>query len=265
MIEYKKYLEVALEAAKTGGEILENGYGSLFEVKTKEGRNNLVTEFDFKSEKAIKKCIHNYFPEHEILGEEFGLDEAQSDYRWIIDPLDGTVNFVHSIPIFSVSIALEYKKEIIVGVIYHPILKETFTAIKGQGAFLNGKAIHVSDNAELNNAILVTGFPYNINENPLNAIETFVSMVKLGLPVRRLGSAALDLAYVAAGRFDAFWEGQLKPWDVAAGYLIVEEAGGKVTDYRNNKYSVYGDTILASNNAIHESMSIEIQDIAYSD
>jgi myo-inositol-1(or 4)-monophosphatase len=258
-----KLLDVAKESALIGGKILKEGYGTLFEISNKEGKNNLVTEYDFKSEKAIKENISKNFPDHEILAEESGLNESKSDYRWIIDPLDGTVNFAHNIPIFSVSIALEYKKEIVCGVIYHPLLDELFYASKGEGAFLNGNPMKVSTNADINNAILVTGFPYNIDENPLNALETFTSLVKRGLPVRRLGSAALDLAYTAAGRFDSFWEAELKPWDVAAGYIIVEEAGGKVTDYQGYPYSVYGNTILASNGPIHDSMSEAITEVSY--
>ncbi len=263
MENLEQLLEVAKESALIGGKILKEGYGTIFKISNKEGKNNLVTEYDFKSEKAIKENIYGKFPDHEVLAEESGLNECKSEYRWIIDPLDGTVNFAHNIPIFSVSIALEYKKEIILGVIYHPLLDELFYASKGAGAFLNGTPLKVSTNGDIDNAILVTGFPYNIDENPLNALETFTSLVKRGLPVRRLGSAALDLAYTAAGRFDSFWEAELKPWDVAAGYIIVEEAGGKVTDYKGQDYSVYGNTILASNGAIHQSISEVVSGIAY--
>lgn len=255
----EKLLDVAIETAKIGGAILKEGYGTLYEIGTKDGKNNIVTEYDFKSEKAIKENIKKYFPEHEILAEESGLDDDEkSDYRWIVDPLDGTVNFSHNIPIFCVSIAVEYKKEIVAGVIYHPLLDELFTAHKGSGAFLNGKRLTVSDNDDLDWAMLVTGFPYNIDENPYNALGTFISMVKRGLPVRRLGSAALDLAYTAAGRFDAFWEANLSPWDVAAGVLLVTEAGGRVTQFNRLTYSVYAETILASNGHIHNDASTAI-------
>lgn len=249
-------LDTTVEAARIGGKILKEGFGTLFEIGTKEGKNNIVTEYDFKSEKAIKDYIHGKYPDHEILAEESGLDEKpHSDYRWIIDPLDGTVNYSHNIPVFCVSIAIEYKNEVVAGAIYHPLLEELFTVSKGGGAYLNGKRMSVSENPDLDFAILVTGFPYNIHENPNNALGTFVNMVKRGLPVRRLGSAALDLAYTAAGRFDAFWESRLKPWDVAAGVLMVTEAGGKVSRYDNETYSIYDETLLATNGKLHESAS----------
>jgi myo-inositol-1(or 4)-monophosphatase len=256
MEDIKRLLDVAIETAKIGGEILKEGYGTLFEISTKDGKNNIVTEYDFKSEKAIIENIKKHFPNHDILAEESGLnDKNKAEYKWIIDPLDGTVNFSHNLPIFSVSIAVEYKGEIIVGVILHPLLNELFYATKGGGAFMNGKALSVSENDNFDWSILVTGFPYNVNENPRNCLNTFTSIVSRGLPVRRLGSAALDLAYIAAGRFDGFWEANLKPWDVAAGYLLVCEAGGTVTQYDNSPYSIYKETILATNGKIHNTAS----------
>ncbi len=254
MENLNKLLLVAEETALIGGEILSAGFGTLFDISSKEGKNNLVTEYDIKAEKAIIENILKHYPDHEILAEESGLKSMpKSSYRWIIDPLDGTVNFAHNIPIFSVSIACEKDGELLCGAIYHPLLKEMFTAGKGAGAYLNGKPIKVSDNPELTNAILVTGFPYNVDENPFNCLGTFTDMVKQGIPVRRLGSAALDLVYVAAGRFDGFWEAELKPWDVAAGAIILTEAGGELSDYNGDKYSIYGPTILATNGKIHNS------------
>jgi myo-inositol-1(or 4)-monophosphatase len=254
MENINKFLLVAEETALIGGDILRAGFGTLFNISSKEGKNNLVTEYDLKAEKAIIENILKHFPDHEILAEESGLKSMpKSSYRWIIDPLDGTVNFAHNIPIFSVSIACEKDGEIICGVIFHPLLNEMFTASKGGGAYLNGKILKVSDNSELDNSILVTGFPYNVDENPFNCLGTFVNMVKKGIPVRRLGSAALDLVYVAAGRFDGFWEAELKPWDVAAGAIILTEAGGKLSDYDGKEYSIYGKTILATNCKIHDS------------
>lgn len=254
MEHINKLLLVAEETALIGGEILRAGFGTLFDISTKEGKNNLVTEFDVKAEKAIMENIFKHFPEHEILAEESGLKSMpKSSYRWIIDPLDGTVNFAHNIPIFSVSIACEKDGEILCGAIYHPLLNEMFTAGKDCGAYLNGKLLKVSDNADLDLAVLVTGFPYNVDENPYNCLGTFTDMVKKGIPVRRLGSAALDLVYVAAGRFDGFWEANLKPWDVAAGAIILTEAGGKLSGYDGKEYSIYGETILATNGKIHDS------------
>jgi len=254
MEQINKLLLVAEETALIGGEILRAGFGTLFDISSKEGKNNLVTEYDLKAEKAIIENILKHFPDHEILAEESGLKSMpNSSYRWIIDPLDGTVNFAHNIPIFSVSIACEKDGEILCGAIYQPLLNEMFIAGKDSGAYLNGKLIKVSDNNNLDSAILVTGFPYNVDENPFNCLGTFTDMVKKGIPVRRLGSAALDLVYVAAGRFDGFWEAELKPWDVAAGTIILTEAGGKLSDYDGDEYSIYGKTILATNGKIHDS------------
>ncbi|MCX6153828.1 MAG: inositol monophosphatase family protein [Candidatus Kapabacteria bacterium] len=254
-------LKCASEAALKAGEILREGFGTTFLIESKEGINNLVTEYDKKSELAIINMISQKFPDHKFLAEESGYsgNESEDSVRWIIDPLDGTVNFAHAMPIFSVSIAAEYKGEIICGVVYHPILNEMFTAIKGEGAFLNGKKIKVSDNHEFDHAFLVTGFPYNVYESDYHNGELFTSIIKKGVPVRRLGSAALDLAYVAMGRFDGFWEVELHPWDVAAGVLLVQEAGGSVTQYDNCPYSVYDNNLLATNGKIHSEFTVHIE------
>jgi myo-inositol-1(or 4)-monophosphatase len=175
---------------------------------------------------------------------------------WIVDPLDGTVNFAHNIPVFSISIALERKKELLSGVVYQPINRELFVAEKGKGAFLNGQKIHVSSTPLLEKSILATGFPYNFAENPFQCIEHFIDIAKLGIPVRRLGSAAIDLAYTAAGRFEGFFEVGLSPWDCAAGILLIEEAGGKVTDWNHSPFSLHAKKpILATNGFIHDSFS----------
>jgi len=243
----------AVEAALKSGDILRKGFGTSFEISLKEGKNNLVTEFDKLSEKAIIQHIHSIFPDHVFLAEESGKtgDLAKDNVRWIIDPLDGTVNFAHGLPIFSISIAAELNNEIIAGVVYHPLLDELFVAKKDGGAYLNGKKLKVSDNDDLDSSMLVTGFPYNVNQNPCGCIDHFVSIIKKGIPVRRLGSAALDLAYVAAGRFDGFWEINLNPWDVAAGILLVQEAGGRISTYSNKSYSIFDESILATNGKIH--------------
>lgn len=252
MIE--KYLNCAIEAALIAGRILKDGFGTTFQISNKEGKNNLVTEFDKLSEKTIINFISNKFPEHSFLAEESGRTGVKKAgiVRWVIDPLDGTVNFAHSLPIFSISIAAELDGDLLCGVIYNPMLDELYTAIKGQGAFLNDKPLNVSEVNDINTSFLVTGFPYNVNINPCNCIDRFIEVIKQGIPVRRLGSAALDLAYVAAGRFDAFWEIELNPWDVAAGVLIVREAGGTVTQFNNFPYTMDNKTIIASNGVIHE-------------
>jgi len=242
----------AVEAALKAGNILREGFGSTFKISNKSGINNLVTEYDFKAENAIIDTIKSYFPEHKFLAEETGsTGKEDSDFQWIIDPLDGTVNFAHAIPIFSVSIAVRKGKDILCGIIYNPMLDELFVAKTGHGAFLNGNQIQVSQTENINRALLVTGFPYNVNENPHNCVDTFVNIVQSGIPIRRLGSAALDLAYVAAGRFDGFWESSLFPWDMAAGYLLVREAGGTITQYDGENFWIDSQTILATNGVIH--------------
>jgi len=253
-----EFLKCGIDAALKSGEILLEGFGKSFKIYNKIGKNNLVTEYDLKSEQIIIEHIKEQYPDHLILAEESGGETKNyKNYKWIIDPLDGTVNFAHNLPIFSISIALEYNNEIVVGVIYNPILKELFYATKGGGAFLNDIPITVSNNDNYKNSFLVTGFPYNVDKNPYSCVDTFVKVVLEGIPIRRLGSAALDLAYVACGRFDGFWEINLNPWDVAAGFLIVKESGGRVTTYNNKEYSIYDETILATNGKIH-SQIVEI-------
>ncbi len=250
-------IEFIKDTAVNAGKILKEGYGTKFKISSKDGINNLVTEYDHKAEEYIISRIKETYPNDSVLAEESGKtgDKDSDHINWIVDPLDGTVNFAHGIPIFSVSIAAELKGEIIAGAIYQPILDELFWAEKGNGAFLNGHKMHVSETNDFKRAFLVTGFPYNVSENPCNCVDLFVKFVQQGIPVRRLGSAALDLAYVAAGRFDAFWELELKPWDVAAGVLLVKEAGGNVTQFDNSEYTVYDKTLLASNAKIHDKAS----------
>ena len=252
-IMIKELTDCAIKSALKAGNLLKKGFGTSFEISSKEGKNNLVTEYDKLSEKTIIDQIHSVFPKHVFLAEESGKTGTLSKniVRWIIDPLDGTVNFAHGLPIFSISIAAELNGEILSGVVYNPMLEELFVAKKGEGAFLNDKKIVVSDNDNLDSSFLVTGFPYNISQNPCGCIDHFVKIIKQGIPVRRLGSAALDLAYVAAGRFDGFWEINLHPWDVAAGILLVKESGGKVTQYNEKPYWIDNDTILATNGKIH--------------
>jgi len=223
------YLSVAIEAAKEAGKFLKMNLGKVKNIERKREEINLVTE-------------------------ESGETSKTSEYKWIIDPLDGTTNYTHSFPVFCVSIALEYKGEVIIGVVYDPNLDELFYAEKGKGAFLNGKKISVSKTDKLIKSMLATGFPYNVKENPDNCVEHFVNFLMEAQAIRRLGSAALDLVYVACGRLDGFWEVDLNPWDVAAGKIIIEEAGGMITDFYGNKFSIYTKGVVASNGLIHQQM-----------
>ncbi len=249
-------INIAIEAAREAGKFLLENVGNVKNIERKIGQaTNLVTEIDKHSEALIIKKIQQHFPAHAILGEESGAHEQKSDYRWIIDPLDGTTNFTHGLPIFCVTIGIEYDGEIIAGIIYDPNRDELFSAEKGKGAFLNGKKIFVSKTDSLINSLLVTGFPYNVNENPQNVIEHFVNFLPKAQGVRRLGSAAIDLAYVACGRFDGYWEVILHPWDKAAGILLVKEAGGVVTNFANNVNDIiYNPNTLATNGLIHTKM-----------
>lgn len=247
---------VASQAILSAGDLLRKGFGTNYRISSKAGKQNLVTEYDTASQELIISIISNYFPDHEFLAEE-GKETAPVNDKilWIIDPLDGTVNFAHNIPHFSISIAAWQKAEILIGLVYHPLSSELFLAEKCKGAFLNGKKIMVSTAKDLNQAIFATGFPYNAHQNPLHCIDRFSAMIQRGLPIRRLGSAALDLAYVAAGRFDAYWEVGLHPWDMAAGKLIVEEAGGMVSHYDGTKHPIFGYLpLLASNRHLHTQM-----------
>ncbi len=225
-----------------------------FKISNKEGMNNLVTEVDHAAEKAIIDVILKAYPDHYILSEEAGEIIQESNYKWIIDPIDGTVNFAHHIPICCISIGLEYNKEMILGAVYNPFLNEYFIAEKGKGATLNDKSIQVSSKERVENACLVTGFPYTYLDEPNGPLQVFERFIRRGVPVRRLGSAAIDLCWVACGRFDGFYEHKLQAWDSAAGFLIVEEAGGQVTDLKGGRYSPYQPGIIASNGIIHQEM-----------
>lgn len=254
---FSEITNTAMQVALGAGKILLDGFGSDFKIDSKEGRNNLVTEYDKKSEKYIIDTISKAFPTHSFLAEESGKSQNfhTDDIIWVVDPLDGTVNFAHNLPIFSVSIAAVKNNEILTGVVYHPILNELFVAEKGKGAFLNDKPISVSKNADLATSFLVTGFPYDPNTTHKKCICSFSDFIGMGIPVRRLGSAALDLAYVANGRFDGFWEIKLNPWDVAAGILLVREAGGKVTQYDGTEAGINDESLVATNSLIHNDIT----------
>jgi len=251
---HHQLLDAAIDAASQAGEILRRGFGSAIRIASKEGRHNLVTEFDHASELRIIDVLRTHTPSAAILTEESGSHHGSGDVTWVIDPLDGTVNFAHGIPIFCVSIAAVVGDDIVCGVIHQPLLNEMFTATLAGGSHLNGRPLRVSSTAGLSESFLVTGFPYDVEDNPGHCIDQFASIVGRGLPVRRLGSAALDLAYVADGRFDGFWEVALQPWDMAAGVLMVTEAGGRVSHYSNRSFTLATDSIVATNGMIHDEL-----------
>lgn len=249
-----------IKAAEAAAQVMMEFSEKGFRITNKEGINNLVTEADHACEKVIMDMIKQEHPDHYILSEESGAIVQESAYKWIIDPIDGTVNFANGIPLCCVSIALEKEGEMMMGAVYNPFMREFFFAQKGWGATLNDKIIHVSQKNEVASACLVTGFPYTYLDMENGPLDVFDRFIRRGIPVRRLGSAAIDLCWVAAGRFDAFYEHNLNAWDSAAGFLIVEEAGGKVTDFYGNPYSPYQPQILASNGIIHTEM---LQDIGW--
>jgi myo-inositol-1(or 4)-monophosphatase len=247
-----------LKAAEAGAKELQRFFNGTFKISNKEGVNNLVTEADHAAEKAIIDIIKTEFPDHFILSEEVGEIKTESEFKWIIDPIDGTVNFANGIPICCVSIAIEQEGEIIMGAVHNPLMNEFFFAQKGFGATLNDKKIRVSDKPDVPTSCLVTGFPYTYLDVPNGPLQVFEKFIRHGIAVRRLGSAAIDLCWVAAGRFDGFYEHKLNAWDSAAGFLIVEEAGGKVTDFKGDPYSIYQPHILATNGKIHDEMLLAL-------
>lgn len=248
-----EFLKTAKTAALKAGGILRENINSSRSISYK-GEINLVTEMDRRSEQVIVETILSSFPGHGILAEEEARVDNGSEFRWIIDPLDGTTNYAHGYPCFSVSIALEAAGEVIVGVVYDPMRNELFSAIKGGGAYLNERRIMVSKTNRLIHSLLATGFPYDRATSNENNLAYFIALLMASQEVRRDGSAALDLCYVAAGRFDGFWELKLQPWDVAAGSLIVLEAGGKVTNIAGNVFDMHDRVVVASNGLIHDQM-----------
>jgi len=249
----KDFRKSAIEIAREAGTYLRSRLNSAHKIDYK-GEINLVTEADKISEEMITSKIAHLFPDHDIQAEEFTYTNRGSDFRWIIDPLDGTTNYAHGYPIFCVSIALQRLDKIILGIIYNPMLKEMFVAEEEKGAFLNGGRIHVSATNRIAESLVATGFPYDIREDTQNNLNYFNEMIMKARAIRRGGSAALDLAYVAAGRFDGFWEIKLSAWDTAAGWLMVEEAGGRITDFAGKDYCVDSPAILASNGKVHKEM-----------
>ncbi len=248
-------LNFAIETARDAGQILLEKFGRKINI-SKKGDINLVTEADLASEKLIIERIKSYFPKHAILAEEAGdavLLDGVNTWKWIIDPLDGTTNFAHGYPCFCVTIALEHDGEIVIGVTFDPTRNELFAAEKGKGATLNNKPIRVSETESLSESLIVTGFPYDFKQKE-NFARHLTDFLLNSRGVRRDGSAAIDMAYVACGRFDGFWEEGLNPWDVAAGLLLIEEAGGQVTFYNGEKYNIYSPPICGSNGLIHREM-----------
>jgi myo-inositol-1(or 4)-monophosphatase len=247
------FLATAVEIALRAGDIQRAGQVSGFRID-KKGSIDLVTEVDLACEKMCRQVIAERFPDHDILAEELGglaTGRPASRFRWVFDPLDGTTNYAHGLPIYCSSLALEIDGRTDVAAIYDPTRKELFTAERGEGAYLNGEALHVSGTTTLIDSLLVTGFPYDVHETGSELVALFGRFLSRARAVRRLGSAALDLCYVAAGRFEGFWEQHLKPWDVAAGALIVEEAGGRVTGMDGAPFDTAAAHLIASNGRVH--------------
>jgi myo-inositol-1(or 4)-monophosphatase len=248
------YKDILIEATEAGAKELVRFFNGKFNISNKEGINNLVTDADHASDHAIQDVIKKAFPNDGIISEETAEKVTQSEYKWIVDPIDGTVNFANGIPICCVSIGIQYQEKMIMGAVYNPILNEFFFSERGRGATLNGKRISVSNKNEVLRSCLVTGFPYTYLDQPNGPLQVFERLIRRGVPVRRLGSAAIDLCWVAAGRFDGFYEHRLNPWDSAAGFLMVEEAGGRVTDLTGKTYSPFQPGIIATNGTIHSEL-----------
>jgi len=248
------FLQTAEHIAREAGAILREGYGNARHVEHK-GVVDLVTEFDYRSEALIVARLRQAFPDHSVHAEESGQTAAPSEYEWLIDPLDGTTNFAHSFPVFAVSLALQKKPDsLVMGVVYDPLRDELFAAQAGGGATLNGARLRVSDEADMGRSLLATGFPYDVRTNPHNNFAQFRQFQLRSQGVRRAGSAALDCAWVAAGRLEGYWEFRLQPWDIGAGALIVREAGGRVTTAEGDEAFLGRDSVVASNGHIHEQM-----------
>jgi myo-inositol-1(or 4)-monophosphatase len=252
-----RFLETAIDAVRRAGEIQMSRFGSSLKIDRK-GTIDLVSEVDLAVEAAVRSLIAERFPNHQVLAEEEGLGKdggrAAAQYRWVFDPLDGTTNFVHGLPIFCSSLALERDGVALVGAVLDPTRGEIFTATRGGGAFLNGSPIGVSSAGDLIDAMLCTGFPYDVHERVQEIVGLFGRFVGRARAVRRLGSAAIDLCYVAAGRLDGFWERGLQPWDIAAGALMVQEAGGRVTGFDGAPFTSRGGEVIASNGRLHTAM-----------
>ncbi len=248
-----EFLDTAVRAAKEAGALLASRFRQSLTIEMK-GAINIVTDLDRASEELIKQIITVRYPDHAFKAEEGTETNNGSPYLWLVDPLDGTTNYAHGFPFYCVSVALVREGKLLAGCIYNPNLDECFTAERGAGAFLNGRKIKLSTVDKLGSAFLATGFPYDIRESDETNLREFGAFALSSLAIRRAGSAALDLAYTACGRFDGYWEQKLSPWDIAAGILMVEEADGRVTSWDGGRYDISRGEILASNGLIHEEM-----------
>ncbi len=249
----RKCLNIAKKAALKAGKYLKENFYRKPRVEYK-GEINLITQRDRLSQQIICGVLGKAFPEHAILGEEDLAINTSSDYLWIIDPIDGTTNYAHTLPVYCVSIALMLRNRLHIGVVYNPMLEELFWSVKGEGAFCNKTRLEVSKEEDLGRCLLSTGFPYDLRESEENNLDHFQRIIKVSQGIRRMGSAAIDLSYVAAGRFDGFWEMKLCPWDTAAAALFVEEAGGTVSDFSGRPFDPFAKEILATNGKIHNLM-----------
>jgi len=248
-------IEIARQAALEAGAFLLEQYGRVSEKDIRrKTQNDFISFVDEHSEQIIVETIRSRFPTHAFLAEESGQSEDKNAYRWIIDPLDGTTNYLSGVPVFAVSIALEYEQELILGIVYDPIRQELFEAQKGQGAQLNNNPIKVSKKQLMSESLIATGFPFKTKQFLNSYLQAFEQIFSQSIGMRRLGAAAIDLAYVAAGRFDGFWEIGLQPWDVAAGALLVREAGGAITDFWGSNDFMFNHYMLASNGLIQSEM-----------
>lgn len=250
---FEKESAIAGEAARAAGDMLIRMLEDTHHI-VKKGEIDLVTEADLAAEKLLLDIVSRNFPRDAILSEEAGRHGAESPRTWLIDPLDGTTNYAHGFPFFAVSIALEVENEGVLGIVYNPCMHEFFEAAKGKGALLNGEPLRVSEIGGFQDSLLATGFPYDVHKRPEQVMNLFEGMLVRAQGIRRLGSAALDLCCVAAGRLDGFWEQDLKPWDTAAGEIIVREAGGRVTTFAGEPYTPHLESVLASNGLIHDDM-----------
>ena len=250
---FEKESAVAREAAREAGKVLMRMMGNAHHI-VKKGEIDLVTEADLAAENTVLEIVGRNFPRDNLLSEEAGRRDEASQRTWLIDPLDGTTNYAHGFPFFAVSIALVIEREVVLGVVYNPYMDEFFEAAKGEGAYLNGDRLQVSGALLLQDSLLATGFPYDIHERPEGVVGLLEKMIVRAQGVRRLGSAALDLCYVAAGSLDGFWEEDLKPWDTAAGDVILREAGGRLTNFEGEPYTPYLESVVASNGLIHDEM-----------
>ncbi len=244
---------VATQAALRAGEIQKQRYGQRIEIRHK-GVIDLVTEVDRACEDVILETLRSRFPEHDIVTEETQLERRGSRYVWFVDPLDGTTNYAHGYPCFCVSVAATCDGEVVAGAVYEPLRDELFTAERGAGAHLNGRRLRVSESSELLQSLLVTGFPYDLRDDLVGKLKLFNRFMGVARAIRRDGAAALDLANLAAGRIDAFWEERLQPWDMLAAKLMIEEAGGRLTRYDGSPTGLRADEVLASNGALHAAM-----------